>query len=59
MTESGSLFQTYEITYRFSNGGIYTATLQIVAGYPFVLFSEQMENNRARSWQRAIWKHIV
>jgi len=44
LLESGNLFRTYEIAYRFSNGASYTATLRIVAGYPFVLFSERMEN---------------
>ncbi len=42
--EAGILFRTYEVAYRFSNGGSYTATLRIVAGYPFVLLSEKMEN---------------
>lgn len=41
--EAGSLFRTYRVTYRFSDGGVYTATLRIVAGYPFVRFSERME----------------
>jgi len=43
-TETGNLFRTYEVAYSFSNGGSYVARLRIVAGYPFVLFSEQMEN---------------
>jgi len=44
IVEAGSLFRTYEVLYRFSSGATYTATLRIVAGYPFVLFTEQMEN---------------
>jgi len=44
LLESGDLFRTYEVAYLFSNGASYTATLRIVAGYPFVLFSERMED---------------
>ena len=40
--ESGPLFRTYVLTYRFKNGGAYVATVRIVAGYPFVDLTETM-----------------
>jgi len=39
----GPLFRSYLIRYDFDGGGIYTATVKIVAGYSFVDFTEQME----------------
>lgn len=41
---SGPLFRTYQIRYDFDGGGIYIATVKIVAGYTFVNFAEEMRN---------------
>ncbi len=38
----GPLFRTYEIRYDFDDGGVYTATVKIVAGYTFVELTEDI-----------------
>jgi hypothetical protein len=41
--ESGPLFVTYRISYRFEGGATYAATVRAAAGYDFVSFFEEME----------------
>lgn len=40
---AGPLFAECEIRYRFSNGGVYTAQLKVIAGYEHVEFEETIE----------------
>jgi hypothetical protein len=41
--ESGPLFRTYAIDYKFAGGSEYLATLRVVAGYVFVELEEEMK----------------
>ena len=40
--ESGPLFATYRLNYKFAKGGSYEATVRVVSGYPFVDLSEKI-----------------
>jgi hypothetical protein len=42
-TESGPLFVTYQMQYRFEGGGRYTATVRAVAGYKSISLHEVLE----------------
>ena len=42
--ESGNLFASYQVDYRFEQGGEYRVNLKLISGYPFVIIDEIMEN---------------
>ena len=43
VVESGPLFVTCRMTYKFQGGATYAATVKAIAGYPFVEFFEEMQ----------------
>lgn len=55
--DNGDLFKTYRITYTFTGGGAYIATVKTILNYPFVDFREEMSglNPEDQAFVENIW----